>query len=288
MEVQVNGATATRIGFESTSRWLELVLPGADRQMDIRILDKDNQLLTTDPEKIRLSVYDDSETVIYAGEFPDPGSGTEIKKREDGAYYYLLTSDEKSLKEYMLFWNIYIGTGYTNLDVFQYAKIARVRALMLLPNLRNQLDKSQKDVNETYGWADDQLYLLLDGAVQEINKANTRVNYTLGNFPIDNWWQLLIDGATILGLISQGIFSIDSDLTYTDQGITFTVAHSGDINTYLGVLLARFNESTKAFGLRHWQRPSLLMEMPRKSYGKWALVQAAPFGGGFPRIFGRY
>jgi hypothetical protein len=159
---------------------------------------------------------------------------------------------------------------------------------MLLPNLRNQLDKSQKDVKETHGWADDQLYLLLEGGVQEICKVHPRVNYTLANYPLNNWWQLLIDSATILGLIAQGIFSVDTDLNYNDQGISFSVSHASEINSYLSMLLQRFNESIQKFGLRHWQRPKLLMEIPRKSYGKWALVTSAPFGVNFPRIFGRY
>jgi len=284
MEITYDHTTATQLGFESTSRWLELVLPGAARQMDIRILDKDGNLLTTDPKFIDLTVYDDGEKIIWSGRYPS--ETTEIQKREDGAYFYLLNAG-LSQADYMLYWTVFIGTGYTNIDVFQYAKVAKPRALMLLPNLRNQLDKSMKNVHEIHGWADDQLYLLLEGGVQEICKANPRVNYTLANYPIEEWWQLLIDSATLLGLISQGIFSIDSDLHYTDQGISFSVEHAGQINTYLGFLVTRFNESIQKFGLRHYAKPKLLMQLPRRIYGYQALVSAAPYGVSFPRIFGR-
>ena len=288
MEVQINGSTATRLGFETTSRWLELVLPGAARQMDIRILDKDGNLLTTDPESIDLSVYDDQEEILWSGKFPAPsGESTEIQKREDGAYYYLLNTEDKVQMDYMLHWCVYISKGYTNIEVFQYAKVARVRALMLLPPLRNQLDKAMKDVSETHGWADDQLYLLLDGGVQEINKVHPRVSYNLATYPIDDWWQLLVDSATILGLIAQGIFAIDTDLDYGDQGLSFRVDHASKINSYMSMLVQRFNESIQKFGLRHYARPRLLLEVPRKHFGYRALTQSAPFGTNFPRIYGR-
>ena len=287
MDVQINGTTATQMGFESIGRWLELVLPGTARQMDIRVLDEDGKLLTSDPEEIKLSVYDDTETVVWQGKFPAPNDGTtEIVKREDGAYYYNLNASDKTLFDYMLYWQVYIGKGYSTLEVFQYAKVAKVRALMLLPRLRGQLDKSGKNVHETHGWTDDHLYLLLEGGVQEICKVHPRVNYTLATYPIDNWWQLLIDSATILGLIAQGIFSVDTDLNYSDQGIMLNVAHASEISGYLGTLVERFNDSIKKFGLRHYQRPSLLMQYPRAYYGYWAVWNAAPYGVSFPRIFG--
>jgi len=108
MEVQINGTTATRIGFETTSRWLELVLPGASRQMDIRILNEEGSLITKDPEKMDLNVYDDSETVMYSGQFPAPAGSTnsKYKKREDGAYFWLLNADPATMREYMLQWCI--------------------------------------------------------------------------------------------------------------------------------------------------------------------------------------
>lgn len=289
MEIRYNGTTsATRVGWETTARWLELVVPGSSRQMDIRVLDASNKLLVEDPKEIFLTVYDDGENVVWAGQYPPLSGGTtQIIKREAGAYYYLLNTLPETHSDYMLHWGVYIGTGYTNIEVFQYAKIARVKALMLLPNLRNQLDKSLKDVREAHGWADDQLYLLLEGGVQEINKVHPRVNYNLDTYPVHDWWQLLIDSATILGLIAQGIFSIDTDLNYTDQGVSFNVAHASEINSYLGFLITRFNESIQKFGLRHYQRPKLLLEVPRRYYGFRAVVSAAPFGTSFPRIFGQ-
>ena len=80
--------------------------------------------------------------------------------------------------------------------------------------------------------------------------------------------------------------SIDTDLNYSDQGIMLNVDHAGSINSYFGALVQRFNDSIQKFGLRHYQRPSLLMQYPRAYYGFWSVWNAAPYGVSFPRIFG--
>ena len=232
-----------------------------------------------DPTQLTAEIYGPNRVLIYADTYP----GTYIQRNSTGDYYIDFTNTD-STGEYTIMWSWRNSAGGEKFYNNQHLFVIGLEIVGLFPNLKNQIDKAQKDTG-IFGFTDENLYYYLKGGLSEINRVPPATALTFSNFPLGTSSQLLIDISTFMALQSQGMCAIDTDMNYSMQGNSFVVDHWAKISAYLSFLNVRINDQLKQFKMRYLPGLSAKVEMGMgfRSFGIW---NAAPPGVNFGNTLG--
>lgn len=123
-----------------------------------------------------------------------------------------------------------------------------VRLEAILIQLRAQLDKSMKDRDKTWGYADADLFLYLTQAMGYFNMIPPVTYVNLGSIPygLNN---IILDLATMFGLQAQMGFAIDNDVSYTDQGVSLNIDHFTKLSSMFDKVSGRIDKIIRGFKL---------------------------------------
>lgn len=158
-----------------------------------------------------------------------------------------------------------------------------------LKDFRLLIDKSRKFVdpyNDTFlGYTDAQLLSYLSGGMATINSYQPgAVSWTLDGFPWAMYGQVGLEAGLLVGVMSQQLFAIDTDIpNYSDQGTTFTLAHQPQLATFFNQVAQRLDKMIPALKLNFINTGSIHTQMG-PSYRFQHLINAAPTGSGFRGI----
>lgn len=119
-----------------------------------------------------------------------------------------------------------------------------MRLKFLMERLRSILDKSLKSRENTWGYTDVDLFMYLVNAVGTFNSVPPLTNYSVVNIPFV-FESRVLDLATLNGLVAQMVYSVDTDVSYNDQGLSLNIDHFGKLSSLYGQLADRVMDGIK-------------------------------------------
>ena len=233
-----------------------------------------------DPTELNLIVYNPSQTALITETY---GGGTNIQ-RDSAGNYYLDFTQTSTEGEYALQWSWRDLSGGEKFYSTQHLYVINLSIVNLFPNLKNQIDKAQKDLG-IFGFTEANMYFYLKGGLSEINRVPPGTALTFQTYPIATYSQLLIDISTFIALQAQGMAAIDTDSNYSMQGNSFVIDHWSKISAFMSFLHARINEQLKQFKLQYLPGMSVKMERG-PGFRSTQLWNAAPGGTNFGNVLG--
>lgn len=226
----------------------EIVLQNTDQRIDILVVDTNG--LAVDATALSLYVTDLGGTVQLDTEFLPVLSSPQriIKPAGTTGQYYVLWGDpaaavnvpdqtETALCRDLLFrWSVQVGAGNETIYVIQNVRIISAYVMSLLSPFRLLIDKTAKEVSDNpqdpcyLGYTDWMLIDFLLGGLSYINAYQPYpVWCSLEEFPGIHR-QVLFESALRVGLLSQELFAIDTDVeSWNDQGNSFVINHAAKI-----------------------------------------------------------
>jgi hypothetical protein len=200
-------------------------------------------------------------------------------------------SETNNTGDFLFRWRIRQATGVETVSVVQVVKVVTVHVLKLVVTLRLQIDKTGKLVDDDpffpcrTGYSDEMLVQFLEGGLTLINAAQPYPTFsTLDQYP-SLFGQVLIDAALLVGIMTQQLFSIDTDIpNYSDQGNAFVLDHFPRLNTYAQNI--RDDLKTRIPDLKlHFVKTGSIHIEAGANFRLAQLIQAAPNGSLFRNFF---
>jgi len=165
----------------------------------------------------------------------------------------------------------------------------------LIGKLRLQIDKAVKLVTPSgdpeescyLGYSNGQLITFLEGGLQVINAYQPSGCFGFENYPYSCFEFTLLESALMVGVMSQQVFAIDTDIpSWNDQGNAFVIQHQPQLVAYLNWLSTRLDKMIPQLKLNFVSSGSLHIEAG-PNFRLAALVTAAPSGALFRNVFFR-
>ena len=275
--VATPGAEFTVPGFQNPEQ-TTVVLQNNEKRIKATFVDSNG--VYYDPAELNLIVYNPAQTSIVTETYP---TGSTIQRDSAGNYYVDLTQTATE-GEYTLQWSWRDLVGGEIFYSTQHLYVINLSIVKLFPNLKNQIDKAQKDLG-IFGYTEANLYFYLKGGLSEVNRVPPLTGLTFTTFPMATYSQLLIDISTFIALQSQGMVAIDTDSNYSMQGNSYVVDHWSKISAFMSFLNTRINEQLKQFKLLYL--PGLSVGIERgPGFRSTQLWNAAPGGTNFGNVLG--
>ena len=254
---------------------------------------EDSTGATTDPWSIHLDFMDLGGGIIFSDDWTSTNVPARIQHNSIGKFYVDLGSilpntETSTIGEFLVNWQIALLNGGTISSVLQKVKFISARTASFLPELKLMIDKSRKLVqpsNEVYlGYSEDQLIGYLQGGLSEINAYQPSVTFTLESYPLEQR-QILVNAALIVGVTSQQLYAIDTDIpNYNDQGTSFAISHQPQLAAFLNSLTARLDKLIPMMKLQYLNSGSIHVQQG-PNFKLTQLVQAAPSGALFRNAY---
>lgn len=200
----------------------------------------------------------------------------------------LLSNRTQGIGDVLFHWEVLAQKGLEKISLLQVVKISTPKAYAILPYFRLEMDKAIKEVGRDdarTGFTDAQLMQYLYLAVSELNALQPVTNLTIDSFPTNNL-QILLYSALLLGLISQGLYAVDTDINYSDRGASFQIDHSSKLQSYANMIASRLQATVTQFKLQYASVGTVKYEA---MYGMrtQALLDASPAGALFRGLLTR-
>ena len=114
---------------------------------------------------------------------------------------------------------------------------------------RGCISDSDPDKNIINGkiqqYTDDQIIFFFNRALKDLNSGSPKCSYSLFNFPDDD---LLMDGAMIFTLISEGILQLRNQVSYSDSGLSINLFDkTAGYQGWAGFLLQQYDNDKRIF-----------------------------------------
>lgn len=260
-----------------------VTLQGIPKRMKIFFL-QDN--VPFNPGVISAEIRDAHGNPVYSGSLLTG----EVKKEADGIFYLDSPTTTPNLtgtapNKFMFVWQYSTSIGSEGFFAVSYLYVMSNYVYGWMPRFRLQIDKAVKLVDKEFiGFTNGELYYYLQGGVEEINTFPPVTNFTLDGYPSE-YGQLLINSATVVGLISQKLYAVDTDVTaYADQGFSYTLDHFARLNTVMTELLAHIQDQMNRFKMEFSQIGSITVQVV-PYYPMSVLLKTAPRGSIFRNLF---
>lgn len=230
------------------SRPSEIILQNTDQRVDILVVDTNG--LAVNATALSLYVTDLGGTVLLDTEFLPTLSSPQRIYQPPGTVgqYYVLWGDpsaaanmpdqtETAITQDLLFrWTVQVGAGNETIYQIQNVRIVSAYVMSMLGSFRLLIDKTAKEVSDNpqdpcyLGYTDWMLIDFLLGGLTYINAYQPYpVWCSLEEFPRIHL-QVLFESALRVGLLSQELFAVDTDVeSWNDQGNSFVINHATKI-----------------------------------------------------------
>jgi hypothetical protein len=219
--------------------------------------------------------------------------GSQIVHPYTGFYYYpfgTIRGQTYGLGEFLFNWQIQIAGNTPPQSIVQNVQVISANAMSHMPYLRLMIDKARKLVdpaNDVFlGYTDAQLLAYLQGGCQWINayQPELTIGFSPDTFP-RNFRQIMLDAALAVGVMSQTLFAVDTDVpSYNDQGTAFVIQHAPQLAAYLNQVTAMLDKQIPAMKLQFLNSGTIHIEAG-PNYRLAQLLQAAPFGALFRGVY---
>ena len=243
-------------------------------------------LTEDDDEAGRIEIIDQANLALNDVSFGEDGGG-KVRKIRAGVYEYDFGSDQPGVWASLYRFRVGKGDAERVVRKQHLIRCTSHRYLFLIPRLRAMIDKSRKRVSTVlrtgrelrFGYTDAMLSVYLDLGVGLINTVPPITGFQVETFPNDPASEsLLIYAGLIVGLESQGVYSIDTDVNYNFGGNSLTVDHLSKVAQFLGLpFLANYKELLVGWKQQFRAGGIALVQM-QYSYSLGRLFTAVPSG----------
>lgn len=176
--------------------------------------------------------------------------------------------------------------------ICQNVKVINHQMCSILQKFRLQIDKASKLVSNSdpddpcfLGYTEGQLMTYLEGGIQAINAYQPSGCFNFDNFPYDKFCWTLLESSLLVGVMSQQLFAVDTDIpNWSDQGNTFVIQHQPQLAQYLNWLSQRLDKMIPQMKLNFVSTGSLHIEAG-PNFRLAQLIDAAPGGALFRNTF---
>ena len=246
------------------------------------------QVVQIDKSKIQIdTAYPNSAHAAFFGvAVPNTITGP---MQPDECIMSLLSNKTNAWGDYLFNWQAEAYKGAESISLLQVVKVASPKSYAILPYFRLELDKALKEVGRDKartGYTDAQLMAYLTLAVSEINSYQPITSMTLDTFPVASFQMILIWTATLIALVSQGLYAVDTDIEYSDRGASFRMDHSGKIQQYVNMVSSRLQQQMQGFKLQFASVGTVKYEM-NANFRLQQVLNASPEGTLFRGLFSR-
>lgn len=265
-----------------------VLIMNTTENVGVSVRDTNNMPVDVDQTKIKLTISDGSSTVVV----PPYIAATRIIHLATGEYAYDLGNDPTgqetgTVRAMMFLWQI-PGQSPTTQEV----QIVSVQTMSLIGRLQLMIDKSHKVVEE-----DPDNPVFLGYTMWQLH------NYLLGGLTLINCWepypvwnnldafpaiqsQLLIDGGMLVGINSQELYAVDTDISpsFSNQGNSFSIEHFPRLEAFANTLWTRLDRLVPQMKLHYVNSGSIHIELGVNAR-LLTLLQAAPTGMLFRNAF---
>jgi hypothetical protein len=288
----------------SVANMIELVRLNSNRVANVTLLDSTGQPIDILEEmtsggspkgELDLDITDMGGTSIYQESYYPPSVSDPLSRRitHDGVGKYSIKvtpTDLTTVGTYLFNWHARYDSGSEDIYRTQVMQVVSPRVLSLLPTFRLILDKSiKRTVPSEYcylGYADSQLIVYLMQGLSYINsKPPYPVWQYLENYPIETYSDVLIRSALYIGITSQSLFAIDTDVpAYNDQGHSFVLTHFQGLNTMASQIRAELDKQIPDLK-KKFVRSGTAMVETRLGYLWYSLIASSPSGSTFRNYY---
>ena len=288
---------------------VEIILIDTDERVDIQVCDANGDPIDVDTGnggEIDLIIKNPAGNIIHIDNFPsgiapDP---TRIVKPVGtvGQYYFLLgdptatvnipnNTETNTSGDYLFRWRVLQSTGVETVSQIQIVKVITDNMVKYMTNLRLQIDKAAKLVDDDplmpcrTGYTDDMLVQFIEDGLTLINAAQPYPTFcNVDAFPF-LFKQVLMECALLVGIMTQQLFAIDTDIpNYSDNGNAFVLDHFPRLMQYAQVLREDLKQRIPDLK-RHFISTGSIHIQASPNYRLNQLVQTAPNGALFRNFF---
>jgi len=233
----------------------EIIHKNQTEPIDIRVRNSLTEDLTDVAGTSSFSLINLSDEVQDSGTFGAAGSAKMVRVAE-GIYQYSFDA-ETYPAGYVLATRCVLANETISQDV--YIKSVSVRHFAYAAQLRSIVDKARKSVSDEivnmdrednqpslqffYGYDSKQLIYYLERGLQYLNTIPPYTALSIDMFPFTAYGSILLDAATIAALEAQGIFSIDTDFSYSLGGNSLVIDHYSKLSGMVSQILGRFQKT---------------------------------------------
>ncbi|APU88881.1 hypothetical protein Rctr197k_060 [Virus Rctr197k] len=284
--------------FETTAEELVLVLQATDERIIIDIADNDVAVNAT---RIGLEVRTLGGETLYSETWTPPApASARITNPSTGRYTFRIgdpnaggSAETASARDLLLLWKIEVDDDSDT--IVQSVKIATAYVISLVERLRRQIDKARKRVVDDpstgsacfLGYTDKDLVEYLEGGLTTWNMYEPYPTFCrIEDFPYI-YHQGLIEAALLVGVASQNLFAIDSDIpNYSAQGAAFVINHQTPLAQHLNFLAQRLDKLIPIAKLKLVRSGSVHTEIAPNARLQ-TLINMSPGGAVFRNFFVR-
>jgi len=283
---------------------IEVMRLNSNRVADVTLLDENGDpqdIIEETPAsglprgELDLDITDIGGTSIYQEDYYPPSVGIPADRRivhnSTGKYSIkVLPTDISTSGTYLFNWHARYDSDSEDIYRTQVMQVVSPRVLSLLPTFRLIIDKSVKRVVPEsmcfLGYSDSQLIVYL---MQGLSYINSKPPYPvwnyLENYPIEQYSDVLIRSALYIGITSQSLFAIDTDVpSYNDQGHSFVLQHFQALNTMLNQLRAELDKQIPDLKKKFVRSGTAMIET-RLGYLWYNLIASSPSGSTFRNYY---
>lgn len=284
--------------FQTVADDFILALQGGKERIEIALETTTDPAVSIDATRIGFRLTDLAGAVILEEEWaPPPPVGARIQHPSTGRYFVKLgdvTAETASAPRTMLAsWDIEVDSDGDN--IMQTVKVITPYVMMLVGKLRRQIDKARKEVIDDprsgkrcfLGYSDKDLIEYLEGGLSTWNMYEPYPTFCrLEDFPA-MYSQGLVEAALLVGVASQSLFAIDTDIpNYSAQGAAFVIQHQTPLAQHLNYLAQRLDKLIPIAKLKLVRSGSVHTEIAPNARLQ-TLINMAPSGAIFRNFFVR-
>lgn len=281
----------------SVANMIELMRTNSTRTVEVQVRDVNGDMVDISSSGVTggaldLEITDLAGTSILTQEYlPTPSTPCRITHVTTGKYSIEITpTDITDVGTYLFNWHAQVNSTSDHVYRTQVLQIVSPRILSLLPYFRLLIDKSVKcclpESAAYLGYADSQLMMYLRQGLAYINAQPPYPVWTdIEYFPVESFSDSLLRAALYIGITSQSLFAIDTDIpSYSDQGHSFVLTHFQPLNTMATQLRA---ELDKVIPQLKWKfvRSGTASVETRLGYMWYNLIASSPSGSLFKNYY---
>ena len=200
-----------------------------------------------------VAIYDPNGTLMSSGLAYRLGQG-------NYRYRYQLAADAPISSDWRIEWTFTVGGGIPAVDqrteYFTVVSYEYASTFELLHDLRIRLKDTHPDYRKRR-WTDVELTTFIENALWDINSTPPATTY----FLVENWQQsvpdwknLIIEGALVMSLVSQGILEVAKEFSYSDNGIAVTIDRSAKYQSMAQMILTAYQEKKQRIKNAYFMR----------------------------------
>jgi hypothetical protein len=210
------------------------------------------------------------------------------KAHAEGAFVKGPSRETNTCIEYLFDWRVQANPASQIVHTIQKITVVSHKVVSMVPDLRSLIDKTRKMVapeSECYiGYTDANLITYLQAGLSSINAYQPSLVFSFEDFPMA-FKQILIESALIVGVMSQQLYAVDTDIpNYSDQGTSFVITHQAQLASFLNQVTQRLDKLIPQMKLQLIQ-PGTIYSQMGPNFRMQSLVEAAPGGSMFRGVY---